>query len=89
MTAQPIEQPAKPPRITLEVRDIRRHLTEEHRARFQEEMDTAVDSGQLSQLEAVKTRWFAQALIDTDPQLKADLERPLDEVEWVRSPFTR
>lgn len=89
MTAQPIHQPAKPPRITLEVRDIRKHLTAEHQARFQEELDTAVDSGELKQLDAVKTRWWAQSLIDTDPQLKADLETPLDQIEWLPSPFTR
>jgi Family of unknown function (DUF6247) len=88
MTAQPIHESPAPPRIADTVRSIRQHLPEAQRAAFQDELDTAVDSGDLAALEAVKTRWWAVALIETDPQLKADLaaaER--GEMEWLPSPF--
>ncbi len=90
MTAQPIHAQPAPPRITRTVRDIRRHLSPDLREQFQTELDDAIDTGDMAAAETAKTRWWAQALIETDPQLKADLEAAeRGEMEFFPSPFTR
>lgn len=88
MTAQPIDQPA-PPRVAKTVASIRAHLPEPLLERFLDELGTAVDAGDLVAVDLVKRRWWAQALVETDPTLKADLLKPLDEVAWLPSPFAR
>lgn len=88
MTAQPAHE--APPRIAKTVRSIRTHLPAALREQFQAELDDAVDLGDLAAISRVKLGWWAAALIETDPQLKADLDAAdRGELEFFPSPFAR
>lgn len=89
MTAQPIHH-APLPRIPDTVKGIRQHLPQRLHAQFQAELDDAVDSGDMAVVERVKLSWWATALIESDPRLRADLEAvEQGELEFFTSPFKR
>lgn len=87
----PVEQ--HPATEVLHVAEVRAALSDSDRDLFDDEfgvaVDAALDADDLTGVQRVLTRWWAHALVEADPQLKADLEKPLDEVEWVHRPFAR
>jgi Family of unknown function (DUF6247) len=91
MTAQPTEfhgARPRPPRIAMKVSEIRKYLAAEHREQFNQELDDAIETNDMAEVNKVKERWWGQALIDTDPGLKARLEAAeRGEVEYFPSPF--
>lgn len=91
MTAQPVEHPARLPRIKFEVPDIRRHLPTELLPQFQQELDAAVEAADMvAAVTAFKLRWHTQALAETNPKLMADLQlAAAGRLEFVPSPLAR
>lgn len=90
MTAQPVQFHGanRPPHIAITIRDIRRHLAPTEREDFDTELDEAVSGGDMAAVNAVKQRWWALALIETDPKLKAALDAAdRGDVEYFASPF--
>lgn len=86
MTAIAHHAPAR----TLTVAEIRELLPVNLRAQFDDELGNAVDEAiredDFTPIERTKTAWWGRALIESDPELKADLET---EVEYFPSPFKR
>jgi hypothetical protein len=77
------------PPVENTIKGIRRALPPKLRPTFQDELDAAIDSADLQQLDAVKSKWWAQATLNADPTIRADFAA-LDrgEVKVVPSPLT-
>lgn len=92
MSAQPIAFHGATPAPTVPntTRGIRAALPAKLRPAFQDALDEAIDSGDLTRVEQVKGTWWAQATWHTDPTLAEDfaaLER--GELETFASPFAK
>ena len=89
MTAQPIEQPAKLPRIPKTPRGIRAALPAEARAHFDADL-AEVDLTDFTAVARIRDKWWARAMYETNPQVQADFEAlRRGELELVPSPFKR
>ncbi len=79
------------PASTLTVAEIRDLLPAHLHAEFDSALGNAVDEAILqddfSPIERVKTAWWGRALIESNPELRADLDAP--DVEYFASPFKR
>jgi hypothetical protein len=71
MTAQPVNHHGAP-YVPNTVEGIRAALPEKLRAAFQAELGEAVDAADLARLDAVKGKWWAQALWNVDPSIRED-----------------
>lgn len=82
---------ARPARIAIKAADIRKHLSPASLDAFNAELGDATDAEDVvTAVRAVKERWWGQALIETDPELKAALESAeRGEMEYGPSPLPR
>jgi hypothetical protein len=89
MSAQPFHE-HQPPRIKRTIKSIRSALPPAMHAQFDDELAEAFDAADLAATARFKDRWFGQAMIESDPQLRADLDAAArGELEFFPSPFAR
>lgn len=88
MSAQPIHD-HQPPHVPKTVAGIRAALPPDLCSQFNAELaDTNLDD--LVAIARLRDAWWAQAWIESDPALKADLEAAArGELEYYPSPFAR
>lgn len=91
MTAQPVAfHGARAPHVPNTIKGIRAALPAKLKPLFQDELDEAVDKGDLKAIDDVKGKWWAQAMWNADPGIReefAALRR--GEVETYPSPFAK
>jgi hypothetical protein len=92
MTTAPADafHSARPQQLPNTVEAIRKALPAELRERFLAELGPAVDRGDLNEVDEVKGRWWAQAMLFHDPSIRADLEAAeRGDLEFLPSPFAK
>jgi hypothetical protein len=76
------------PPVENTIKGIRKALPPKLRPIFQDELDEAIDSADLQQIDRVKGKWWAQATLNADPTIREDFAA-LDrgELEAIPSPL--
>lgn len=91
MTAQPVAfHGARAPHVPNTIKGIRAALPAKLKAMFQDELDEAVDKGDLKAIDDVKGKWWAQAMWNADPGIReafAAIDR--GDFEVVPDPFAQ
>ena len=87
MTAQPIHQPAKPPRIPRTPKGIRQHLSPGNQDRFDAAWSD-LDLDDFAAVAAWRDEWWCRAMYDTDPTIAQDFAKlAAGTLELVPSPL--